>query len=57
MESDPVARAEVEAENSPPTSDPEPRITFPFLMDTVPVGEPASGMLAVTLAANVTNCP
>jgi hypothetical protein len=57
MESEPVVRAEVEAENAPPTSGPEPRTVFPFLMDTVPVGEPASGMLAATLAVNVTNCP
>ena len=40
-----------------PLSDAVPRMLAPSLKVTVPVGVPAPGAIAVTVAVNVTDCP
>ena len=50
----PMASAEVVYVATPPLKVPVPREVLPFLKVTVPVGVPAPGEAAVTVAVNMT---
>jgi len=58
-----VATVNVVVENvavcTPPTvvRVPDPSVVAPSLKSTVPVGSPAPGLTAATVAVNVTDCP
>jgi hypothetical protein len=57
IECDPTDSAEVEKDATPPLSVPVPSVVMPSLKVTVPDGLPAPGLLTVTVAVNVTDCP
>ena len=57
MEWLPTARLEVEKVAVPPLSVPVPSVAVPSRKVTVPVGVPAPGAFAVTVAVNVTLWP
>ena len=57
MECEPTASTEVLRVADPELSAPVPRVLAPSLKVTVPVGVPAPGANAFTVAVNVTCCP
>lgn len=57
MECEPTASTEVLRVADPELSAPVPSVVVPSLKVTVPVGVPAPGASAFTIAVNVTGCP